>query len=82
MKLLIFLLSMSVSMPMLARSSQFTQLVAGEVSLQRYMHEQLAPTLRKHVIVAGEAAGIEEGVVERVLKIMATANALVQSHGL
>ena len=77
MKLLFFLLLMSVSVPVLARSSQFTQLVAGEVSLQRYLHECLAPIFRRYVIVAGEAAGIEAGVVEKILITMAAANALV-----
>lgn len=77
MKSLVFLLVASVSIPVLAHSSQFTQLVAGEVSLQRYLHERLAPMLCHHVMVAGKASGIEARVVERVLNTMAAANALV-----
>ena len=78
MKSLVFLLALSISLPVFAaRSDHFVRLAEGGISLQDYTHKYLAPMLRRHIVTAGKASGLEVEVVEKILKIIAASNDLV-----
>ena len=66
MKLLVFLLSMSVSVPVFAAQMQLKLLREGKVSLQLHLYNSLAPVLYQHFKVAGEKAGLDAGALEKI----------------
>lgn len=72
MKLLVFLLAMSVSVPVFAAQTPHLKLLTeGKLPFRSYFVQKLAPTIYQHIRAAGDEVGIDANQLEKVFSIAA-----------